>query len=338
MASQARTLLRIKDVAEQAGVSPATVSRVLNANDTVSESTRQKVAAVIEALGYRPNRVASNLRRRQAQMIGVVVSDIENPHFTAVIRAVEDAAYRKGYRVVLCNTDEQPEKQSAYLGVLAAERVAGAIISPSEPKAPEISELIDNGTCVVAFDRDVADHRADAVLVANKKGARWGTEHLLSCGHRSIGYISGPLGVQTASERLQGYRVAMTTARVAPLVAHGNFRIDGGAAAARQLLAAGATALLVGNNLMAVGALRTVKDVGLRVGRDVAIVSVDDPPWAELTDPPMTTLAQPVRAMASAAVEMLLSRLEGGRQHRRRQVFDFEWRHRHSCCPGAESG
>ena len=138
-------------------------------------------------------------------MIGVVISDIENPHFTQMVRAVEDAAYRRGYRVVLCNTDEDPAKQRDYLGVLAAERIAGAIISATEADAPEISELIDQGTCVVAYDRAVADRRADAVLSANVEGARMGTEHLIAGGHKNIGFISGPTRIETAAERLSGY-------------------------------------------------------------------------------------------------------------------------------------
>jgi len=142
---------------------------VLNGSATVAVAKREQVQAVINELGYRPNRTASNLRRQQAQMIGVVISDIENPHFTQMVRAVEDATYRKGYRVLLCNTDEDPAKQRDYLGVLAAERVAGAIISPTDAGAPEISELIDHGTSVVAFDRAVVDRRADAVLAAMRK-------------------------------------------------------------------------------------------------------------------------------------------------------------------------
>ncbi len=261
---------------------------------SVTQAKREKVQAVIDELGYRPNRVASNLRRQQAQMIGVVISDIENPHFTAVVRAVEDAAYRQGYRVLLCNTDEQPEKQRSYLGVLTAERVAGAIISPTEARAPEIGELIDHGTCVVAFDQDIADRRADAVVAANAEGARTGTAHLIACGHSKVGYISGPLQVETGAERLRGYDECMKAAKLTPMVAYGDFRYEGGARATRELLTRGATALLVGNNLMAVGALHAIKEAGLKVRRDIALVAIDDPPWAELTDPPLTTLAQPV--------------------------------------------
>jgi LacI family transcriptional regulator len=305
---------------------------VLNGSTTVGEAKREDVLAAVNDLGYRPNRTASNLRRQKAQMIGVVISDIENPHFTQMVRAVEDAAYGRGYRVVLCNTDEDPAKQRDYLDVLAAERVAGAIISPTEADAPEISELIDQGTSVVAYDRAVGDRRADAVLSANVDGARMGTEHLVACGHKNIGFISGPTRIETAAERLSGYDETISAARLRPLVAFGDFRFTGGVSATRELLAQGATALLVANNLMAVGALHALREADLQVGADIALVSIDDPPWAELTDPPLTTLAQPVREMADAAVELLLGRLEGNRKRRKHQVFPFQLCHRGSCC------
>ncbi len=159
-------------MAQRAGVSPATVSRVINESATVGPAKREVVIAAIEELGYRPNRLASNFRRRQTEMIGVVVSDIENPHFTQMVRAVEDAAYVRGHRVLLCNTDEESAKQRDYLGVLAAERVAGVILSPSDGRAPEIGELLDHGISLVAFDRRVEDRRADSVVVHNLAGAR----------------------------------------------------------------------------------------------------------------------------------------------------------------------
>jgi DNA-binding LacI/PurR family transcriptional regulator len=333
MIDEMRPPLRIREVAERAGVSPATVSRVLNDTGTVRKTTREQVLAVINELGYRPNRVASNLRRQQVQMIGVVISDVENPHFTQMVRAVEDTAYLKGYLVLLCNTDEDPAKQREYLGVLAAERVAGAIISPTEAGAPEIGELIDQGAYVVAYDRAVADRRADAVLAANVDGARLGVEHLIASGHTKVGFVGGPVGIETADERLLGFEQAMSVAGLRPRVAQGDFRVEGGRQAAKALLDDGATALLVANNLMGVGVLQAIRERGLRIPLDVALVSIDDPPWAELTDPPLTTLAQPVRVMASTAVDLLLQRLQGGRKRGKRQIFEFELRHRGSCCP-----
>lgn len=325
--------LRIREVAQRAGVSPATVSRVLNGTAPVRVEKRDQVLAVIEQLGYRPNRLAANLRRQQVQMIGVVVSDIENPHFTQMVRAVEDSAYLKGYRVLLCNTDEDPAKQRGYLGVLMAERVAGAIISPTEAAAPEISELIDLGAAVVGFDREVGDRRADAVVAANTEGARLATEHLLAAGHKRVGFVGGLVGLETATQRQAGYEQAMAVAGLAPLAARGDFRVLGGERATAELLEGGATAIIVANNLMAVGALRAVRAAELRVPQEVALMAIDDPPWAELTDPPLTTLAQPVRAMAEAAAELLLGRLAGRRKRSKKEVFSFELRHRGSCCP-----
>lgn len=315
-------------------MSPATVSRVLNGTATVRAAKRDQVLAVIEELGYRPNRVARNLRRQQVHMIGVVVSDIENPHFTQMVRAVEDAAYERGYRVLLCNTDEDAAKQRDYLGVLAAERVAGVILSPTDAAAPEIAELLDHGISVVAFDRGVADPRADAVVPENRGGTRAGVEHLLACGHTKVGFVGGPQTVETAAERLAGYEEAMRAAGLASSSADGGFRADGGRVAAAELLDGGCTALLVANNLMAIGALQALRERGLRVPADAGIVSIDDPLWAELTDPPLTTLAQPVRAMADAAVHLLLQRLEHKRTRRRRLTFELELRHRGSCCAG----
>lgn len=329
--AMSRTPFRIKDVARRAGVSPATVSRVLNESAAVGQAKREFVIAAIEELGYRPNRLASNLRRRQAEMIGVVISDIENPHFTQMVRAVEDAAYLRGYGVLLCNTDEDPSKQRDYLGVLAAERVAGVILSPTDRGAPEIAELFDHGIPVVAFDRGVADRRADIVMVRNRS-TRIGVGHLLDCGHTRVGFVGGPPGVQTADERRSSYEQAMAAAGLEPLLADGGFRAERGERAARALLKQGATALLVANNLMAIGALQATKTLGLRIPDDVALVSVDDPPWAKLTDPPLTTLAQPVRQMAEAAVELLLGRISNGSTNRQRRVFELELRHRGSCC------
>jgi LacI family transcriptional regulator len=251
--------MRIKDVAERAGVSPATVSRVLNGAASVRAEYRERVLRVIEELGYRPNRLASNLRRQKAEMIGVVVSDIENPHFTQMVRAVEDAAFRRGYRVLLCNTDENPEKQKAYLQVLAAERVLGVLISPSDPAGEEISELIELGIPVIAFDRSVDDPRADAVIVDNAAGTRLATEFLIRAGHERIGFVSGLDDIETSVERQLGYERAMREAGIEPRSASGGYRIANGRTATEELLETGdLTALIVGNNFMTIGALEVL--------------------------------------------------------------------------------
>ena len=324
--------MRIKDVAERAGVSPATVSRVLNGAASVRAEYRERVLRVIEELGYRPNRLASNLRRQKAEMIGVVVSDIENPHFTQMVRAVEDAAFRRGYRVLLCNTDENPEKQKAYLQVLAAERVLGVLISPSDPAGEEISELIELGIPVIAFDRSVDDPRADAVIVDNAAGTRLATEFLIRAGHERIGFVSGLDDIETSVERQLGYERAMREAGIEPRSASGGYRIANGRTATEELLETGdLTALIVGNNFMTIGALEVLRAHRIRVPEEMALIAVDDPFWAELVEPPLTTLAQPVREMADCAVELLLQRIGGERERPGRMVFDFELRVRGSC-------
>ena len=289
--------------------------------------------AAIDEMGYRPNRLARNLRRQKAEMIGVVVADIENPHFTEMVRVVEDAAYRQGYRVLLCNTDENEDKQRAYLEVLAAERVMGVILSPTNPSGREIGHLLDLGIPVVAFDRPVTDSRADSVVTDNVSAGRMATEHLLGAGHTRIGCISCP-EVETGIGRLKGYEAAMRAAGLATYALSGHSRIEGGVDAAAQLLRENSdlTALVVSNNLMTIGALKTLRAYGLRVPHEVAIVSIDDPFWSEIAEPPLTTLAQPIRRMAESVFTLLVERHNSHIDQARHLVFDFE------LCVRASSG
>jgi DNA-binding LacI/PurR family transcriptional regulator len=322
----------IKTVAEQAGVSPATVSRVLSGVARVRPEYRERVLRTVAALDYRPNRAASNLRRRTNETLGVVVSDIENPHFTQMVRAVEAAAFTRGFRVLLCNTDETAGKQRAYLDVLAAERVLGVILAPSDPAGDEIGLLLDRGIPLVAFDRLVRDPRADGVIIDNVEAARRATEHLIRAGHDRIGFVGGRAEIQTGAERVAGYEAAMLTAGLTPRVAGGEFRLVEGRRATERLLdAAGLTALVVGNNLMTAGALQAIRGRGLRIPHEIAFVAIDDPFWAALVDPPLTAVAQPVQRMADGAVRLLFERIEGRRQLGRCLVFDVELRVRSSC-------
>lgn len=326
-------MTKIKTVAERAGVSPATVSRVLSGANRVRPEYRERVLQAVAELGYRPNRLASNLRRRQTQTIGVVIADIENPHFSQMLRTVEEAAYAIGYRVLLCNTNEEPEKQREYLEVLAAERVQGVILAPSNPDGPEIAELQAMGIPVVAFDRSVADPRSDAVIADNVEGARRATELLLDAGHTRVGFIAGSAGIQTADERTRGYQAAMRARGLAPRVMQGDFQIQPARDAADRLFDSeeGISALVVANNLMTIGALRAIRARALRIPADVAVVAIDDPYWAEFVEPPLTTLAQPVRRMAESAFSLLLERIAGERTQTKCVVFGFELRVRRSC-------
>jgi LacI family transcriptional regulator len=328
-----RDAVSIREVARRAAVSPATVSRVLNGSPTVQEASRRRVQEAVAALQYRPNRLARNLRRQQADMIGVVVSDIENPHFSEAVRVVEDEAYQAGYRVLLCNSDETGAKQQAYLEMMAAERVIAAIISPADAQATGVDALLALGIPVVAFDRMIDDDRVDAVVCANVEGLRRATEHLLWLGHERIAFVGGRTDVETGAERLEGYTLAMRSAGAVPFALDGGFRTDGAERAVAELLEhrQRPTALVVANNLMTLGALRALRRARVRIPDEIAVVGVDDPPWADLIDPPLTTVAQPVRSMARTAMQLVLERVESRRAEARRVVLPLELRVRRSC-------
>jgi len=323
----------IAEVALHAAVSPATVSRVLNGDARVGADLRRRVLDSVAELDYRPNRLARNLRKRTTQTIGVVVPDIENPHFGEMVRAVEDTAYDRGYRVLVCNTDETPAKQHGYLQELADERVRGVILSPSDPADPAIGALVDGGIAVTAFDREVRDPRVDVVIGDNVGGTRTATELLVGAGHRAVALVAGREDVETGAERREGYTRAMRAAGLEPRAVDGGFRIEGGREAVRALLADPEphTALVVANNLMTVGALLAIRAAGRSVPGDIAVVAIDDPVWASLIDPPLTVIAQPVRRMAVEAMELLLERVAGARDEPRRSVHPLELRRRASC-------
>ncbi len=331
-------MTKLKQVAELAGVSPATVSRALSGAPGVNPASRERVLRAAAELDYRPNRQASNLRRQKTSTIGVIVSDIENPHFTQMVRIVEAVAHARGYRVILCTTDETADRQRACLDMVAEERVEGVILVPYDPDADEIGRLLGMKIPVVAFDRLVSDPRADAVIADNAGGARRATEHLLDAGHTRIGFVGGRGTIQTGVERLAGYEAAMRARGLEPIAVNGAFRIDGARAATDELLdiAGGVSAIVVANNLMAIGTMRALRSRRIRVPDDLALVAIDDPYWAELVDPPLTTLAQPTQHMAESAADLLFQRIAdrstaGATARSRTLVSAFELRVRGSC-------
>lgn len=325
--------MKLRDVARAAGVSPATASRVLNNDPAVGADYRRRVNAAASELGYRPNSLARNLRSQRTTAIGVVVPDIENPHFAEMVRAVEEQAFASGYRVHVCNTNESPEKQRAYLEALVDERVLGVILSPSDPNGSEIGAVIDAGIPVVAFDREVSDPRADVVIGDNIRGTRAATTLLIDAGHREIVFVGGRSDVETGAERLDGFELSMRAEGLEPRSIDGGFRIEGGYRAVAELLASPSvpSALVIGNNLMTIGALRALREAGRKVPDEIALVAIDDPFWAAFLDPPLTTVAQPVRRMATDAMQLLAERVSGLRTEPRRSVHPFELRRRISC-------
>ncbi|MFD7154453.1 LacI family DNA-binding transcriptional regulator [Kribbella sp. NPDC059898] len=303
----------VSDVAARAGVSTATVSRALNGKPTVDPDLAERVRAAAAELGYRPNGPARNLRRQEAAVVALIISDVENPFFTAIARGVEDVAHEVGYSVVLCNSDESVAKERRYLDVALQERVAGVILSPSGPES-SVAQLASLGTAYVAVDRPLPGTDSDVVLVDTQAAAREATAHLVAQGYERIGCITGPSGVRTADDRLAGYRDALKAAgrrSTTKLVRRTEFKATGAHRAALELLAQPEPpdALLIANNAMAVGVLQALQERGVRVGREVGVVTFDDAPWAALVDPPLTVVAQPAYELGAVAASLLLARI-----------------------------
>ncbi|MEU6131641.1 LacI family DNA-binding transcriptional regulator [Saccharopolyspora sp. NPDC047091] len=303
----------ISDVAARAGVSTATVSRALNGKSSVDPALAARVVAAADELGYRPNGPARNLRKQETAVLALIISDIENPFFTAISRGVEDVAHAAGYSVVLCNSDDDPSKEREYLDVALQERVAGVLVSPTG-REESAALLRAHAVPVVALDRPLPGG-GDTVLVDSGGAARSATLHLVDEGYRRIGCLTGPSGMPTADARLAGYREGLRTAGLtdAGLVRHTEFRAAGARRAARQLLdrPEPPDALLVANNAMAVGVLETLGELGLRPGRDVGVIAFDDAPWATLLDPPLSVVAQPAYDVGALGAQLLLRRIGG---------------------------
>jgi LacI family transcriptional regulator len=304
----------MKDVAKLAGVSVATVSRVLNNNPNVSPELRSKVLKAVEELNYRRDRVARSLRVRTSLIIGLIISDIQNPFFTSVVRGVEDAAYDHGYTLLLCNSDEDPAKERLYIDIMLAERVAGVIISPVAEVDNYSNTLLQAGVPIVAMDRRMRDLDVDTVVVNNVEGAYQAVSHLIELGHRQIGFIGGPSRTTTGRERQEGYKKGLSDHGLVVdpnLVRVGDFKQDSGHWAACELLALEdrPTALFAANNLMTLGTLNAIHEEGLSIPQDIAIVGFDDMPWAPSLAPPLTAVAQPTYELGRTAADLLLKRI-----------------------------
>lgn len=339
--ASARTVVRLVDVARAAEVSVATVSRVLNGHP-VDPALAERVRDATTRLGYRPNAVARNLRRRDTQVWAVVITDVTNPFFTSLVRGLEDVAQASGFSVLLCNSDEDADKERRYLDVAESERVAGLVLTPRTP-ATDVSRLMRAGIPIVAVDRPLRPGRSpartpdparpdatpeqdgarratpadtvltDTVTTSSAAGAAAATDHLLEHGWRRPACISGPLDSVTGAERATGYLRSMRHHGCTPIVRHTSFSAEGGRAAATELLTGGdpPDAFFVANSNLTLGVLTAIADLGKRLRTDVGLISFDDAPWAPLLDPPLTVVSQPAYDLGATAGRLLLARIHG---------------------------
>jgi DNA-binding LacI/PurR family transcriptional regulator len=306
----------ISDVARRARVSSATVSRVLAGKPHVSDDLRQRVLTAVKELGYKPSRVARSLRVQRSNIIGLIISDIQNPFFTSLVRAVEDMAYDHDYAVLLCNSDENIEKEALYIELLLAEQVSGVVITPTRETNNPSRRLIAAGTPVVAVDRRMHDLDVDTVVVENIGSSYELTSHLLGHGYRRIGAITGPATSTTGRERLQGYTQALEAAgveSVQDLIEMGLPKEDFGYRAMATMLdlSRPPEAIFTANNLLTVGALRAVYERSLQIPDDIAVAAFDEMNWTSLVTPGLTTVVQPTYELGCKAAQLLLRRIEG---------------------------
>ncbi len=306
----------IHDVAARAGVAPITVSRVLNNSGYVSETTRLRVEAAATELDYVPNMLARSLRSNRTNTLALVLTDITNPFWTTVARGVEDVASEQGFNVILCNTDEQDAKQEQYLSVLMQRRVDGFLLVPTSSTSAPVKMIQKQKIPLVVLDRRVPDVAVDMVRGASQDGAYQLMRYLLEQGHRQIAILSGPKSVSTSLERIAGCRQAYAEASVAfdaQWIQHGKYTAKGGYAMTQRAIAwhPRPTAIFACNNFIAMGALKRIKESGLRVPEDISIVGFDDLPPSWDLDPFLTVAAQPAYAIGQQATELLLQRITG---------------------------
>lgn len=301
--------ISIKDVAQRAGCSIATVSRVLASKGYLSDEARRKVEAAVKELGYRPNRVARSLRAQKSRVIGLILSDIRNPFFSEISRAVEAVAFRHGYTVLMCNTDEDPKREDLFLKLLEEEQVAGILLSPTRMQAKHLDSAVLPP--LVLFDRRIPGAKLDSVVLDNEEAALRLTRTLLDGPYQRIAGIFGAKSF-TANARIRGFQLAFhgAEARMHRIYQAPAFEDEGSRVMAEILHSdPAADAVVCSSALLATGAYKTLRQRGLRVPGEMGFVCFDDPSWAGFVDPPVTVIRQPAAAMGEAAADLLMKRI-----------------------------
>jgi LacI family transcriptional regulator len=328
----------IKDVARLSGVSPMTVSRVINGSERVHPDTRRRVEQAISDLGYVPSRLARGLSRQRTGTLALIVPDVANPFFTLIVRGAEDVARRAGYRVLLCDTRADPAVEREVIEEMLAHRVEGIVIAPVDDRSRrDLRRLVDFGVPFVLIDRTVPGVDSDVVLGDSVGGARRLVEHLISLDHRRIGFIVESDQVSTARDRGRGYKSALAAAGMPvdpALVVLATADPRGGFDGMRRLLELKSppTAVFTVNNLVAVGAIEAVRAAGLEVPDDIALVCFDDIEYASRLYPFLTVMEQPAEAFGTLGTQLLLDRIAGrGADRPRVVVLPAEFVVRKSC-------
>lgn len=328
----------LEQIAKLAGVSRSTVSRVINDHPNVRPEVRERVWQVIRQVGYQPHAAARSLVTNRTQIIGLIIPQavttiFTDPFFPLLIRGIAAECNTRHYHLMLSLFSDPTEQESLYQRVLRGGYLDGVIVASTMLDDPLIPRLLQDQVSFVSVGRH-PDERVHYVDVDNVNGAQMATEHLLRLGHRRIATVTGPLGMMAGRDRLEGYRQALE-ARGVPvdkaLMVEGDFTEEGGRAAMRRLLDHNPTAVFVASDTMAVGAMKAVKEAGLRLPDDIAMVSFDDLPVASIVEPPLTTVRQPIERLGSTAVDILINLIEHGGESTQKVILPTELVVRASC-------
>ena len=339
------TGVTVKDVAARAGVSTATVSRVLSGKGGVRNELEQRVRQAIEALDYRPNQAAKRLRERNTKIIGVLVPDIQIPFFASIVVGIDKILQEAGYLLLLGNTNDTLASEQLHINIFLGEGVSGIIFAAADSSDTSVySHLQEAGIPLVAIDRIPGDLPVDTVQLANVRAASQAVNHLLQEGHRRIALITGLNNISTSIDRQLGYELAMKSAGITPepdLIQTGGYIQEGGYQAMQILLdrpeAERPTAILIINNVMTLGALRCIHEQGLEIPCDIAVISFDDMPWAAALRPPLTVIAQPANEIGMVAARLMLDRIQEPQSSTKHVTLEARMILRASCNCGLPS-
>lgn len=320
----------ISDIAQMAGVSKATVSRVINEKSAgVGEETRRRILQIIETTGYLPNSLARSIVVAQTHTLGLVIPDVGNPFFPQIVQGIVRCARENGYTVFLCTSDNNPEMEDASLMSLIKQRVDGVVlISSAQARSEGLAHLKRHGVPVVLVDRFVGDDRDQAsVVIDNRGGTREAVTHLLRGGHTRLAFLGGTEGVYSTTERLRGFRDAVVERGLRMedmVVSFGHYDIPSGVELMERLLDTHpeVTAVMAGCDLIGIGALKACRQRGVQVPERIELVGFDGIEMAEVYEPPLSTVAQPIEIIAQEAIRLLLALIDGDESARRHIVVD----------------
>ena len=317
--------ITIEDVAEEAGVSANTVSRALNDKDEIKDETKERILKIADRMGYKPNRLAQGLRSDKTGVIGVIIPDNTNPYFAAVVKGIEQAARSKGYSIILKDTNEDHQQEKEAIKVMLSEQVDGILITPVQTDQESIRHLQEAPIPFVLVSRYFKDLDTDYVATEDDQGGYLATKHLIEQGHERIGFINGPLYNSSAKDRSIGYRKALEEYDLLPdadLIIKDALFLDDGYQEAKKLLALERppTAIFTFSDFVALGTKKAIKEEGLEVPDDVAIVGYDDIAFLSCLESPLTTVSVPKKQIGARAMELLEKKISSEVVNRTEQI------------------